>query len=100
MDLPRFLGPTLGARLDLYGFPLHAETVRFATEKGIDPVRFALEGGEDYALLGCVSPEGIRVLKERLPGARIIGVVSDVPGVWLGQSVLTPGGFDHFRPRP
>ena len=98
MDLPRLLGPDLGARLDLHGFPLHPETVRFAAERGVEAPRFALEGGEDYALLGCLAPEGTRALKTRLPGARVIGVVSDVPGVWHGQSPVAPGGFDHFRP--
>jgi thiamine-monophosphate kinase len=98
MDLPRFLGPGLGASLDLYGLPLHAETVRFAAGAGVDPIRFALEGGEDYALLGCLAPEGARALKERLPGARVIGVIGGVPGIWHGQSPVTPGGFDHFRP--
>ncbi|MBF0480310.1 MAG: thiamine-phosphate kinase [Desulfovibrionaceae bacterium] len=98
MDLPRFLGPGLGASLDLHGFPLHAETVRYAASAGVDPIRFALEGGEDYALLGCVAPEGTGELKKRLPGARLIGVIGAAPGVWLGQSPVATGGFDHFRP--
>ncbi len=69
-DLPRFLGPLLGAELSLG--PVHAEVVRWAEAAGIDPAVLAATGGEDYALLGACAPEifpALAVVLNNLPAA-------------------------------
>ncbi len=96
MDLPRFLPPGLGADLSLGEADLDREIVEFARERGEDPLRFALAGGEDYALLGAAEPGSAGALADAVPGARIIGRVLDAPGIFLASRPAAVGGFDHF----
>jgi thiamine-monophosphate kinase len=58
------------------------------------PLRLALVGGEDYALLA-TGPHRLRP-----PGARAIGFITRGAGAFLASGGhLTPlrGGFDHLR---
>jgi thiamine-monophosphate kinase len=62
------------------------------------PLRFALYGGEDYALLATGEAS-------RRPGiARVIGHVSRGKGLWLvqrgGRRQPLLGGYDHLRGQP
>jgi thiamine-monophosphate kinase len=99
IDLPRFLGPKLGAKLNPEAIPVHPETAHFAASQGMDPLIFTVEGGEDYALLGCASAETVREIVRLVPEARRIGFIRAEPGVYLWDSPLPAGGFDHFRPK-
>jgi len=47
----------VGMEIDLLRVPIHIETARLASEARINPYDWALYGGEDYELVGCVPPE-------------------------------------------
>lgn len=97
-DLPRFLGPALGCRLNVGQDILHPEVLRFAAKQNKDPLIWALRGGEDYALLGAVAPDRWPVMQRTLPQARHLGVILNDQGMFLGDNVLQFEGFDHFQP--
>jgi len=96
-DLPRFLGPGLGADLALDPDTLHPEVIRRARDTGRDPALMAVAGGEDYALLGaCPRPFFLEVFTHAL-GVWAIGEVTAALGLRLDGRELPSGGFDHFR---
>lgn len=43
-----------GLRVELGSVPIHQNTKQIAAEAGVDPVEWALYGGEDYELVGCI----------------------------------------------
>ncbi len=100
-DLPRLVGPGLGAEIHLNGLHAaqHPEVVRHTQEYGIDPIWFAFQGGEDYALLGvCPSGQGAALMAVA-PEAIILGSlipVKDHEPRWLCNGMPMSGGFDHF----
>jgi len=95
-DLPRFLPPGLGANLAIDPDTLHPEVLRRARETGRDPVRLAVAGGEDYALLGaCPRPFFLDVYTH-VPGVWAIGEATAGQGLTLDGRELSQGGFDHF----
>ena len=75
-----------------------ADLEAIAAAKGLDPVRWAIRGGEDYALLGACAPGQWETLAAGLPQARAIGRVVPTPGLFLGGERLDLAGFDHFAP--
>ncbi|EGB13546.1 thiamine-monophosphate kinase [Pseudodesulfovibrio mercurii] len=94
-DLPRFLGPDLGATLTIDPATLHPNVHAWCGREGLDPVEFAMLGGEDYALLGAVSP--FEAGKARsVPGYVEIGTVGRTPGITVNGRPFTNPGFDHF----
>ena len=94
-DLPRLLGPDLGADLTLDSSMLNNDVITFAESVGVDAVEFAMIGGEDYALLGAVSPfEAGKA--ESVPGFTRIGTVNRTPGITLNGQPFAVEGFDHF----
>lgn len=94
-DLPRLLGPELGADLTIDTSMLNGNLLTFAETAGVDPIEFAVLGGEDYALLGAVSPfEAGKA--ESVPGFTRIGTVSKTPGITLNGEEFKAEGFDHF----
>ncbi len=96
IDLPRFLGKKLGAELSLCREDLHAEVLEFAEIKGVPPESLALQGGEDYALLGACSPDEFGQVKQDIPELKKIGQVSTKKGIFLQGQKLGLQGFDHF----
>jgi thiamine-monophosphate kinase len=94
-DLPRFLGPDLGADLKISASDLNGNVVAFAIGVGDDPVKIAMLGGEDYALLGAVSPENMDKASS-IPGMTIIGTVTDKTGIIVNGTAFETVGFDHF----
>jgi len=56
----------------------------------------ALSGGEDYALLFTVPPEKESRLRDLAPRVLPVGEISPEPGIFLGDRLLSPAGFDHF----
>nr|WP_321514385.1 thiamine-phosphate kinase [uncultured Pseudodesulfovibrio sp.] len=94
-DLPRFLGPELGADLTIEANNLNSNVTKFAQTIDVDPVEFAILGGEDYALLGAVSPfEAGKA--ESVPGFTRIGTVTKTLGLTVNGKPFTTPGFDHF----
>lgn len=94
-DLPRLLGPNLGAELTLATNDLNGNVLAFALGVGADPIEEAILGGEDYALLGAVSPDAVNKAQS-VPGFTVIGTVSETPGIVLNGTPFTTEGFDHF----
>ncbi len=98
-DLPRLLGPALGAELIIPPTSLHPEVQAFASARHLSPEQallFAYEGGEDYALLGTCPSDFTPALLANFPHAQVIGTVSATPGVRLNAQLIPAGGFDHF----
>lgn len=83
-----------GAEIDIAALPLSPELRQACAKHGWDPVRMALEGGEDYELLFTVTEEayaaGLTV------ACHPIGRIVEGEGVrWLG-STDDYSGFQHF----
>lgn len=93
-DLPRFLGE-LGADLAPEA-AAHPEVAAAADLVGETPERFALVGGEDYALLGACAPAAWATVREVAPDAWSLGLVAARPGLRLRGAPLALRGFDHF----
>lgn len=97
-DLPRMLS-ACGAELTLPQESLHRELIRYARNNTLDPVELAYAGGEDYGLLGAVSPQQYDALAETLrnisPVTRL-GTVTRQPGILCNGQALQSKGFDHF----
>jgi thiamine-monophosphate kinase len=73
----------------------------------VDPMQLVLNGGEDYALLAAVSPEGIDNIESSLSRIgtpfQVIGEFTDMPDRFIikpnGVSEqIIPQGWDHFIP--
>lgn len=88
--------------------PLSNEAKLLASLMKVDPLDWALAGGEDYQLLFTVSPpeaESLSSAISRVTGTKVtqIGdVVDSEAGVWIqkpdGEVMrLTPRGYEHFR---
>ena len=94
-DLPRFLGPDLGADLKIPAGELNGNVLAFALGVGADPVEIAMIGGEDYALLGAASPNDMDKVSS-VPGITVIGTVTEAPGIVVNDTPFEAVGFDHF----
>ena len=94
-DLPRLLGPELGAVISLPAQSLNGNVLAFALGVGADPMKTAFLGGEDYALLGAV-PADAMDKADSVPGFTQIGTVTDKPGLVLNGKPVELDGFDHF----
>lgn len=94
-DLPRFLGPDMGADITLKTDQLNGNVITFSESIGVDPLETAILGGEDYALLGAVSPFEMGKAQS-VPGFTPIGTVTKTPGLTVDGTAFTAPGFDHF----
>lgn len=100
----------VGAELDADAIPVDPAALAIARAYGRDPLDFALAGGEDYALVCAVRPDGVeRVLASvRALGtpAHAVGHLIEIPA---GETALrlrardghvrplAPRGWDHLR---
>lgn len=102
-----------GALVEAAGLPINSHVRRapastshaFARALKADAHALALHGGEDYELLFTVAPSDLGRLPKKLNGVPVtrIGEIKEVRrGVKLlrdgREEVLTPSGFEHFRP--
>ena len=94
-DLPRFLAPGQGVDLAVHPAMIHEEVKRYCTRNGLNPARFCLRGGEDYALLAAVDPESWDVVVQQIPDAWTLGTVTAGEFRLNGQAIQLQG-FDHF----
>jgi thiamine-monophosphate kinase len=99
----------VGCRLDAATLPVSRATIAWCRARGTDPAGWALDGGEDYALVLAVSPQRARDVCRRIERA---GVRATVAGQFTPRRniyrvvdadgrarTLRPGGWDHFRSR-
>ena len=84
--------------------PLSTEVLHAALQARINPLEWALYGGEDYQLLGTMSPDTLAQLQREAPELplAVIGTVNRGQGVYLRQNdgqrtLLQPRGYNHFR---
>ncbi len=92
-----------GATLET--IPVHAAAVAVAHAAGDDPLRYALDGGEDFELIAAVAPRAFRYLATRYAqrfGRPLLaaGRLDAEPGLRLAERAevraLQPAGFDHL----
>ncbi len=99
-DLPRLLGHerglNLGAKIEIDTADLHPEVLAFAKARGLDPVREAFLGGEDYLLLGACSTHLLQVMLNRGMDVLPLGVITAGPGITVNGQIFDLAGFDHF----
>jgi len=97
-DIPRLVGSSLenGAHLNIAFDGLHPELLAYAARRGLNPVALAVLGGEDYALCGTM----LETMSggEDSSGLRVIGRVTQEPGLFVNGARFEPRGFDHFAP--
>jgi thiamine-monophosphate kinase len=94
-DLPRFLAAGQGADMAFDPAMIHPEVMGYCANHGLDPARFCLRGGEDYALLGAVEPGALESVLQRVPEAWPLGTVTE-GGFHLQGRQIELQGFDHF----
>lgn len=83
----------VGIELDPAALPLDPPLARAAELLGVDPLHWALGGGEDHALLACFPPTAALP-----PGWRRIGAAVPGRGVRAGgRETRLVRGWDHFR---
>lgn len=100
----RHLANASGVRIDVEGeLPLADGVADVAAAAGMDPLRLALSGGEDYELLAALRPAELREAVEAVArtGATLtrIGAVVDGEGLevrQLGGRLAETGGFDQL----
>lgn len=87
--------------IDAERVPLSEAVRRAGAAFGMDPLRWALTGGEDYALLAAGPEEALRRAEKAIP-LWIIGRVTAPGGaVYLREGErmvrIGPAGYNHFR---
>jgi thiamine-monophosphate kinase len=99
----------VGARIEASRLPISDAARQAAKELKVDPVHWALHGGEDYQLLFTVPEERFEELPPALGPlgavATVIGRITRRRGLFLigtdaKSSPLRPTGFKHFAPDP
>ncbi len=98
----------VGAVVEAAALPIAQETRTLAAAQGIDPLDWAVKGGEDFELLFTCDPDQVKLLAELVadssPGLGLtpVGRVGEGRGVVLNlpdgsARDITLGGYDHFR---
>jgi thiamine-monophosphate kinase len=98
----------LGARIHAGKVPVSGALEGFCRSKGIDPLNYALTGGEDYELLFTLTPRELDNLKDQWPEEfevplfHIGEMDNSIKGISLVQEdgsehPLDAQSFDHFK---
>ncbi len=95
----------VGMTIDAASMPLDADARAWFEERGEDPIRAALTGGDDYELLFTVPRRfrgRLRTVRSAASGVAItrIGIVTPGHAVVLRRGEHDepwPGGYEHFR---
>ncbi|MGM0611749.1 MAG: thiamine-phosphate kinase [Thermodesulfobacteriota bacterium] len=95
-DLPRLVGPDFGANIKS-DLKIHPEIQKFHAWDRQKTIPHVLFGGEDYALLGSISPQNRVRLLQKIPETAIIGQVTPEPGLFLDNAPLRLQGYDHIQ---
>lgn len=91
----------VGMEIYMENIPISEPARRLGEQLGLDPLRAALAGGEDYELLLTADRRLADLLAEEVP-ASVIGRVTEGKGVTLldgnGRAVAVPDtGYEHFQ---
>jgi thiamine-monophosphate kinase len=90
----------VGARIDLGSVPLSSETRRAGELLGLDPLDFALYGGEDYEICFTIRPEDEKALRREFNDFTVVGeMLGKDAGFYLirdGKAEEPKRGYDHF----
>jgi len=106
-DLSRLcMASGVGARVRLADVPIPEAVRAAAAALAVDPLEFAVSGGEDYELLATIAPTEVDGARERLRdrfGLALTQVGDIVDGQGLvavdahgAESTMEPKGWDHF----
>lgn len=103
-DLPRLCAASgVGAQVESAKIP-GVQVSDAHRKRGIDPLRWALHGGDDYELLFTVPPNKGRMLPKSFGGVALtrIGKITESPELMLleengRERQLAAGGWDPFR---
>ena len=90
-----------GAQIDAVAIPIHQDVKTAAEKLGVDPLEFALSGGEDFELLFSIQPDQLKFLQQTGLVCHQVGqLVEASQGIHLiqpnGHTITLPGGYDHF----
>ncbi len=91
----------VGAEIDAAAIPLHPDVRETGNVLRIDPLDFALTGGEDFELLFSITPENFQILLQQGLALHRVGRVTAAAGEAVlmhadGRREPLSGGFDHF----
>jgi thiamine-monophosphate kinase len=96
----------VGARVRAADVPVAPALLEGAEALGVDPLRLALAGGEDYELLATIPPGAVEPVRSELRETfgvplAALGEVVEGQGVTLvaddgTETPLAPDGWDHF----
>jgi len=92
----------VGARVYADRIPLHPDVVEAGRLLAVDPVEFALNGGEDFELLFTVSPDKQALLDQTGVNYHELGVITDASDerclvLSEGKEIMLKGGYNHFN---
>lgn len=92
----------VGAKVYADRIPLHSDVIEAGKILGVDPVEFALNGGEDYELLFTVSADKLDQLNQTGVTYHVVGEISpDRNDRWLitasRRRLPLKGGYNHFN---
>ncbi len=75
---------------------LHKEIISFCENENLNPLEFALQGGEDYALVGTCPAEYWDDFNKFCPLAKKIGILKEEKSLSCFGKALNIKGYDHF----
>ncbi len=87
----------VGVRVDLARLPLSLATRVVATAAGLDPLQWALHGGEDYELLFTIAPQYEQRVVATLQSATgtQVSVIGTILALDAGMRALYPDGHEE-----
>lgn len=92
----------VGAEILAGAVPLHDEVHKAGRLLDVDPLQWAIGGGEDYELLFSIAPENIPRLRESGVTCHEVGRITDRFGEMVlisddGRVTPLGGGYNHFK---
>ena len=91
----------VGAKIFLNKIPLHDDSIEAGRQLNLDPVEFALNGGEDFELLFTIEPDKLIKLNELDLDYTAVGEIIDKRNGCLlidksNNELPLKGGYNHF----
>lgn len=101
-DVRHVVAPPWGVNLRSDSIPMVRGLGQWAKSWGLDPLRFALEGGEDFELVAAVRPTALSRVQRTADrcgvSLAVVGEIERQPGLRLdGESFVRRSGYEHFR---